>query len=226
MRTQIVKTLFIAVFAFASSCQKTTQNERPFNQLNAKEQKAVIQTLSNDSDWKLIATANMNFMSKVVSSNIDITKVDMQNQDDFLKKIGVDKKGYLETISKIQIASNRLLEKYKVLKLYNEEANCISCKETQSFKMIQFQNLVIKFQTNPKLLQNANQLLLHSFAAGTDSGNSIENSESTDADNLCCPFSFYACASVCAATIPVFPAYLACCYLCGLEFCCDAWPGK
>lgn len=36
----------------------------------------------------------------------------------------------------------------------------------------------------------------------------------------CCPWKFYACVTLCAATIEAFPTYLLCCAFCYDTYCC------
>lgn len=209
-------------------CNKADQKGMTFEKLNLKEQKELIQKIANDNDWKLIAKANSDFMIKLVSSNIDITKVNIENQDAFLKEIGIDKSVYLETVSKVKIAANRLLKKYDIIKLSNQAGNCLSCKETEITKMNQLKKTVVKFKNNPAAFRKTSQLLSRSFTNETlarSVQSDVESSES-GGGNWCCPFAFYACCAVSSGTISAFPVYLACCYICGVEFCCDDWPGK
>ncbi len=57
----IVITLFMTV-VFTPGCKKTSRTVKPFNELSSKEQKSLIQTLSNDVEL------NIAVMTGLVSS--------------------------------------------------------------------------------------------------------------------------------------------------------------
>jgi hypothetical protein len=179
-----------------------------------------INTITRDENWKIIAANNAMVMSKILAKKIDVNKFDFKNEEAFLELIDMDRKTYLQHVSQNKVASRKLLQKMKEMGI-NTSSDCITCTKSNEDLISDFKKTIIKFQEMPAKFKNFNRKSLKinsTFQTSVVSASDITDGETSE--QLCCPFAFYACCAVCAGTIEIFPVYLACCYLCGVEYCC------
>lgn len=177
MKTQIAILLLMTSMIFVFGCQKASQTKKPFSKLNTQEQKTIIQKISNDADWELITKSNVDFMNKLVSSNIDIQKINLTDLDGLLAATGIERSEYLNTISKVKAAANRLSQKYNIDNSNVGDISCESCKQTAEEKMTTLKSIVLNFKTNKNAFQNYNQLLTKKITSSAIGRSAVELGE-------------------------------------------------
>jgi hypothetical protein len=208
----IVLLLTVLITVAFVSCKKNQEDKKlEVIDLSSKTESQKISIFSNDKDWKLIANKNLETINKLVNSNIDINNFDFSNEEVFLKVLGKTRNQYINEARDIKEAANRLLRKYKIGSQPNME--CISCKTNS-------QEAIIKIKRTIKLLKE-NKESYSRFENLMEAQSSYDQSlDYTELEGACCPWRFYACVTLCAATIEFFPAYLLCCGFCFDTYCC------
>lgn len=159
--------------------------------------------IKSDPDWQTIARIEGGFIDKFVSAKIDLANFDLNNEKLVLSVIGMTKDEYLKNVDLVRAAANSLAKKYAI-----DPANCPSCKMDNDSKNSTFKTVVAQFRANPDIYTR-----FRGESLGLDAG--------TNKTQSCCGFGFYACCTVCAFSIEVFPVYLACCALCHHSQCCS-----
>lgn len=147
----------------------------------------------------------------------------MKDKQSFLATIETSYSSYLENALKVKAAANRLITKYH-LQEFDSNQNCSACKIEDDNKKIETLKNNIKFFRENKqaylnyrkalLTTNINQSLSTRYTKDTASVTTLSTSDT------CCGWGFYACCTLCAATIEAFPAYLLCCGFCYDQYCC------
>jgi hypothetical protein len=213
MKKIILSILTIAVIltVIFASCKKGQVNQEPQTiNLSAKSESEKISIISNDNDWKLLAKKNLETINKLVTSNIDINKFDFSDEDAFLKILGKSKIEYLNDAKEVKSAASRLITKYYIAQRPTI-TECMSCKTSDDEVILKIKRTVTHFRENQQSFNNFEELLVTpSLVAPPDDGGG----------SACCPWRFYACITLCAATIEAFPAYLLCCGFCFDTYCC------
>lgn len=198
----------LVVIAFTIiSCSKSKENS-PLKSidLTPKTDNAKVLLLSSDADWKLIASKNIETISKLVNSNIDVNTFNFDYEVEFLKVIGISKGRYLQDVAQIKAAAKRLTLKYN-LSSQTFSGECVSCKSNKTEELAKLKRTIHLFRENKLSFAKFQNLL-------------ISPSLVDPGGNACCPWRFYACVTFCAASIEVFPVYLMCCAICYDTYCC------
>lgn len=86
----------------------------------------------------------------------------------------------------------------------------MSCKTNKAEEYAAIKKSMNQFRENKVAFQNFKTLLITPNLA-------IEGEGDVGA---CCGWRFYACVTLCAGTIEVFPLYLLCCGFCYDSYCC------
>jgi hypothetical protein len=192
------------------SCNKTHQTAQtdPIS-FSQKTDKAKVVTFSNDRDWQIIATKNLEVITKLVESNVNINKLDFSNEENFLNVLGMSKTEYLAKSNESKAASGRLIERYDLIE-NSTPALCISCKTTPEETIAKLKKVIVSFRENKASFAKFKSLL-----------STPPSTNLVDPGDYCCRWGFYACVGVCSFSFPAFPAYLLCCAVCYAEFCCS-----
>lgn len=203
---------FIAVSVLISilivSCNKNQEVTTPqTNSLSSKSESQKINIVNADADWKFIASKNLETISKLVNSKIDVNKFDFTSEEGFLKAIGVDKTQYLNDTKAVKAAANRLIAKYNLSSSATGE--CISCKTNNDESIAKIKRTITLLRENKASFTKFQALLSSPNLNLVDPG-----------DGGCCGWRFYACVTFCAASIEIFPVYLMCCAICYDTYCC------
>ena len=208
----ILLTLAVVITGTFVSCKKNQEDKKiEVIDLSAKNESQKIRIVSNDNDWKLIASKNLETINKLVNSNIDVNKLDFSNEDAFLKVLGKTRNQYINESREIKAAANRLVKKYNITPQPNIE--CISCKTNS-------EETILKIKRTVKLLKE-NKELYSRFEELMETQRLYDDElDDTGGGGACCPWRFYACVTLCAATIEFFPAYLLCSAFCYDTYCC------
>lgn len=208
----IILSFTVLITVVFVSCKKNQEDKKmEVIDLSSKTESQKISIISNDKDWKLIASKNLETINKLVNSNIDVDKFDFSNEDVFLKVLGKTRNQYIDESREIKEAANRLLRKYNIGS--QPDMECISCKTSS-------EEALLKIKRTVKLLKE-NKESYSRFENLMETQNSYdENLDDTGVGGACCPWRFYACVTLCAATIEFFPAYLLCCGFCYDTYCC------
>ena len=172
-----------------------------------------INLIRNDDDWRFIASKNLETITKLAKSNIDVNKFDFTNEEAVLKLLGKTKNEYLREMQQIKVSAERLIGKFNFLQSQNSE--CISCKFTVDDALLTTKKTISRLQENDDSFTQLQTLL-----ETTDYVDPID--EDGGGENACCGLKFYACCTFCAASIEVFPVYLMCCALCFDNYCCKS----
>lgn len=195
------------------SCNKNNESEDLKTiDLTKKSDIAKVNLVSTDKDWQIIASKNLEVITTLVESKVDINQLDFNNEESFLNVIGMNKTEYLENAGKSKAASDRLIKRYN-LQQNSISAECVSCKTTAVETESKLKKMILSFRQNKASFAKFKSLL-----SNPPTTNSVAPGESGD---WCCRWPFYACAAVCSASFPIFIAYLACCALCYAEYCCS-----
>ncbi len=131
------------------------------------------------------------------------------------------KEEYTIQVNLTREAAKRLVKKYNFGGLA-----CNSCKSTNDEQIKGLRSILILFKENEKLYSK-----FRSQSLGVDSEKNIKLTslpastgiviQKRDPQFACCGFWFYACCTLCAASIEAFPVYLMCCSYCFHSECCD-----
>ena len=159
----------------------------------------------NDPDWQIMARIQYQFINSLVSNRkVNLEFFDFNNENNLLTAIGMSREEYLAQVKLNREAAARFIKKYNI------SGTCSSCTLSPAAQVNTLRNVLASFRTNNVQYSN--------FAANSLSVNPGTNVAMASS---CCGFWFYACCSVCALTIEVFPVYLACCALCYHSECCN-----
>ncbi|MFZ6024188.1 MAG: hypothetical protein ACOYVG_07000 [Bacteroidota bacterium] len=207
----------IILFSFSIvSCNKNNQEEDlKKTNLAQMSDKAKVNLVRVDKDWQVIASKNLEVITQLVESKIDISQLDFNNEEKFLNALGMTRNQYLEEVDKSRAASNRLIERYG-LRSNSETEECLSCKTNVDENITKLKTMILLFRKDKGAFMKF-QSLINSPIQKTSS---VDEAKEVGGD-WCCRWGFYACVAVCSASFPAFPAYLACCAVCYAEFCCS-----
>ncbi|MEA3424679.1 MAG: hypothetical protein U9R46_00395 [Bacteroidota bacterium] len=182
---------------------------------------ALLNKITDDPDWQIIASANTMVMQKFLDKKINVDNLDLSDEKTLLSIIDIDKITYRKLSEQVKAAGIRFQEKLIALGLTpNSNYNCISCTKSENEQISEYKIMVKNFQQNPERFKNFQQKSLRLKSPAFQIKTNLVDPSQDPSNSLCCSLDFYICCGVCSATIPGFLTYLACCYLCGRSFCC------
>ncbi|HEY0677413.1 MAG TPA: hypothetical protein VGD17_03965 [Chitinophagaceae bacterium] len=162
-----------------------------------RDQKAV--QIRNDPDWKIILNNNVDFLNRLLKQEKTLAEIWSDGRGNIPEQLGYAEGEYLQKHAEVRAAASRLLIKYPEL----NSVSCQNCKLTGAEMIGRTDNFI-------NYLKRGNNF---------DSGEFFQVIEDDEEGSPQCSWKFYACITICAATIEFFPAYLACCGLCLCEYC-------
>lgn len=191
-------TLLLAVAMFTGA-----QSQEVTKALNDVQKVNAIRT---DPDWQYMAEINMKVSKIMIEKSIKVAEI--KDTDDLIAKLGFTKAEF-ETINTNYVAAAKRLK--TKIDVYMPGATCTNCALPSDTKKKLIDQANATFKEKPAEMNRYFKMLSAKYTT-------VQEEEA----GLCCGIWFYACVALCAATIEVFPVYLACCAYCYHAECCSA----
>jgi hypothetical protein len=163
-----------------------------------------VEIIRADPDWQILATSQDLIIKTFVSSGIDIEKFDFSNETLFLKTINMTKEEYLNKVGLAKESAKRLIAKYGF-----KGTSCSLCSLSANDQIRSIKSQLIFLRNSPDEYSRFRQEAL-----------GVQRGIASTVSSACCGFWFYACCTLCAASIEAFPVYLMCCAYCFHSECC------
>ncbi|MBX2920268.1 MAG: hypothetical protein KF825_00180 [Ferruginibacter sp.] len=179
---------------------------------NAKKTISNKNDIRSDKDWIFIIENSRIFTEKLIANGVDMKNTELLKSSDLYLKLGYSKENFDALNKQIKTAAKRLIEKYNL----QQYSSCKDCATHFEEKVKKLENATTYFKENAGSLNN----FYSSLVTNSTFSEPEENGPG-------CGLAFYACAAVCAASIEIFPVYIACCGVCMCEYCSTppAWLG-
>lgn len=157
--------------------------------------------ITNDPDWQIILSNNTDFFNRLARQPNSLSEIWAAGPDNFLSQLNYTREEYYQKRMETRDAAVRLMNKFPDL---NSFGACTGCRLSEK-----------------ELTGKVDQFLMGLRSQrGIDAGSYLREIDSDEGGfGPKCGWKFYACATICAATIEFFPAYLACCAICLCEYC-------
>lgn len=208
MKAPIIQHALLVAFAitfFIPSCKEKT--EFVSSDIDRSSSASIENNIASDPVWLEMTDISQKYSDLIVAlPNIDeALTTDVQA---FCNAIHISIGEYQADAIKMKALSANLIEKYQ---MNLGHVTCHFCNETAEQKLTRAKNNFKYLQDNPNQYTAFYESVRYKESEGGGNGTGTQGPE--------CGASFYLCCAVCAATIEIFPVYLACCGVCLKEYC-------
>jgi hypothetical protein len=170
--------------------------------VSGQSEKGVLH-IKYDPDWQVINHNNADFFNRMLKQPYSLSALWSTGQSNFLDQLNYSFEDYTRRRTETKEAAMRLLKKYPDL----NAAGCAPCRIGENVMMSRLDSFIEQLRSENKPDAGA-----FFRAIDSDEGAGLEAGPK-------CGWQFVACVVICAATIEVFPAYLACCAICLCQYC-------